>query len=546
MPINHIIIQHLRHRITYQILRIYSNLLCAGRGRPRKAYILHFLTKKPVIPLTCKAVHTGTMAMQPKLVIIEPDPKGLETLSAVCDECGWKAQGYAALEEFLEEAPGREPDCLIWSVPECHGTEDWDAAASSLKSWHEEHQKTQLVLLLPEGFFGGDRFSLRIGARHTLYKPFARSDIFGILAAAASGIGKRSRREALEKRLDTPHGFGEIIGTSREILEVIELAKKVAESDFTSVMILGEPGTGKGALAKAIHEASERRTGPFIEVNCGAIPRNLLESEFFGYEKGAFTDAKEEKVGLFECADGGTIFLDEVGEIDYGLQAKLLKFLDSRTIRRISGTKFLPVDVRIISATNADLKRAVDERLFRSDLFYRLNVVEITLPPLRRRTEDIRLIAQAYTHRFAKRMNKKNVVLTEEAITALEQYPWPGNVRELINIVERAVLLSANGQITPHDLPIDKEHRETIVNVVEEEGAIRVDLPPEGASLDEIERGVIIAALARTGGNVTQAAGLLGVGRGTLRYKMKKYGIDPAETKKNHKNGAFEPVGVND
>ena len=486
------------------------------------------------------------MAMQPKLVIIEPDPKGLETLSAICEECGWKAGAYPALGEFLEAALDKTPDCLIWSVPESGDQEDWDAVATSLKSWHEENQKTQLVLLLPEGFFGGDRFSLKIGARHTLYKPFDRSDISGILSGAAAGIGKRSRKRALEKRLETPHGFGEIIGTSEKIREVIELARKVAESEFTSVMILGEPGTGKGALAKAIHETSERRSAPFIEVNCGAIPRNLLESEFFGYEKGAFTDAKEEKIGLFECANGGTIFLDEVGEIDYGLQAKLLKFLDSRTIRRVSGTKFLPVDVRIISATNADLKRAVDERLFRSDLYYRLNVLEITIPPLRERPEDIRPIAKAYTQRFSKRMNKKSTILTGDAVSALEEYFWPGNVRELINIIERAVLLNTSGQISTHDLPIEEEHLETIVNIEEEEGTIRVDLPPEGASLDGIERGVILAALARTGGNVTQAAGLLKVGRGTLRYKMKKYGIDAAETKKNHKNGVFEPVGVND
>ncbi len=484
--------------------------------------------------------------MQPKLVIIEPDPKGQEALGTICEECGWNARAYPALDEFLEAAPDKAPDCLIWSVPEGGEQEDWDKVATSLKKWHDDNQETQLVLLLPEGFFGGDRFSLKINARNTLYKPYEHSDIAGILAGAAGAIGKRSRQRALEKRLETSHGFGEIIGNSKKISEVIELAKKVAESDFTSVMILGEPGTGKGALAKAIHEASDRRTGPFIEVNCGAIPRNLLESEFFGYEKGAFTDAKEEKIGLFECADGGTIFLDEVGEIDYGLQAKLLKFLDSRTIRRVSGTKFLPVDVRIISATNADLRLAVEERLFRSDLFYRLNVVEITLPPLRERREDIRSIAEAYTQRFAKRMNKKNTVLTEEAIDALEEYFWPGNVRELINIIERAVLLNTSGQIITHDLPIEKEHQETIINIEEEEGTIKVDLPPQGAPLEEIERGVILAALSRTGGNVTQAAGLLEVGRGTLRYKMKKYGIDPAETKKNLKNGVFEPAGVSD
>ncbi|MCK4349904.1 MAG: sigma-54-dependent Fis family transcriptional regulator [Candidatus Krumholzibacteria bacterium] len=305
---------------------------------------------------------------------------------------------------------------------------------------------------------------------------------------------------------------------------VYRLTRQVAQSN-ASVLLLGETGTGKELAARAVHSWRSGEAGEFVAVNCAALTANLLESELFGHVKGAFTDASTDRVGKFEYAHGGTIFLDEVGEIDYSLQAKLLKFLDSRTIRRISGTKFLPVDVRIISATNADLKRAIDERLFRSDLYYRLNVLEITLPPLRERPEDIRPIAEAYTKRFARRMNKKNTSLTEDVVTALEEYFWPGNVRELINIIERAVLLNTSGRISPHDLPIDKEHQETIINIEEEQGTIRVNLPPEGASLDEIERGVILAALARTGGNVTQTAGLLKVGRGTLRYKMKKYGF---------------------
>ena len=484
--------------------------------------------------------------MQPKIAIIESDENARNAIVTLCADSGWQPEGHVSLAAFADGEQSNEPDVLVYSVPDAWKDRLQDHSVARLETWCGENMKSQLILLLPAGFEGGDRLALKLGARNILYRPVDDSDFSSILRKAAEGISKRTRRRALRKRLDKRSGFEEILGTSSGIRRVIELAERVAESDFTSVMILGEPGTGKGALAKAIHTAGDRASGPFIEVNCGAIPRNLLESEFFGYEKGAFTDAKEEKIGLFECADGGTIFLDEVGEIDYGLQAKLLKFLDSRTIRRVSGTRFLPVDVRIISATNANLKQAVDMKRFRSDLYYRLNVLEIHLPPLRERAEDIRPIAETYTGRFAARMGKSGVTLSEEAITALESYFWPGNIRELINIVERAVLLNTSGTITPSDLPIEKEHRETTVNIEEAEGTIRIDIPPEGVSLEEVEKGLILATLEKTEGNVTRAAGILGVGRGTLRYKMKKYGIDPSETKENLKNGSFEPVDVAD
>jgi transcriptional regulator with PAS, ATPase and Fis domain len=350
----------------------------------------------------------------------------------------------------------------------------------------------------------------------------------------------------LEKRAAVREGFAEIIGASERMSEVIDLARKVAASDTTSIMITGECGTGKGALAKAMHLASPRREGPFIEVNCAAIPRNLLESEFFGHEPGAFTDAKEEKIGLFECANGGTIFLDEVGEIDYSLQAKLLKFLDSRTIWRVGGTRFLPVDVKVMSATNRDLKTAVATKRFREDLFYRLNVVEIHIPPLRERLADIRPIALASTRRFASGINKREIRLSEDAIEALERYTWPGNIRELINVIERAVLLNAGGTIEPGDFPFSTVEREIALPLKEQEKRIVIDLPSGGVPLEAVEKALIEAALAQSEGNVTRAAGLLKVGRGTLRYKMKKHGIDADASQKKLRSGSFEPVTVTD
>ncbi len=476
------------------------------------------------------------------LYIVERDGPTREKLVADCENTGWTAEAFSEIDDLIGLEKRDNAPLLIFSM-DGHFTEgEADTNIAHLKNWLRDNPETQLILLPSGNYPSADRLSLELGARHTLHRPYRDEDLIKILATIAEGLGKRRRKESISKRWEKKLGFEEIIGTSNGIRKAIELAEKAGRSDCTSIMITGECGTGKGTMAKAIHQSSPRSKGPFIEVNCAAIPRNLLESEFFGYEKGAFTDAKEKKIGLFECANGGTIFLDEVGEIDYSLQAKLLKFLDSRMIRRVSGTQFLPVDVRVISATNKDLKAAIAQKQFRSDLFYRLNVVEICIPPLRERVEDIRIIAESYTHKFSTRLNKGSVVLGEEAIGSLERYSWPGNVRELINVIERAVLLNKGREILPEDLPLLKEERETKINIRKENGTIRVDLPPEGASLEEIEKCIVGGAINQARGNITRAAGILGIGRGTLRYKMKKYGIDSVEIKKKFKNGRNEPV----
>ncbi|MCD6380288.1 sigma-54-dependent Fis family transcriptional regulator [bacterium] len=478
--------------------------------------------------------------------IINPEQDKDNSLAVDCRETGWEIYEFSSVNDLVSSNNKVFAPLLILSVPESWQKEDHSEAAALISDWHDEHSKTQLLLLLPKNYNKSDKAAIEFGARHILFKPYSSYDLFQLLAQIAQGVGKREQRYALDRVNQNPEGFENIIGISQPFQDVIQLAKKVASSESTSIMITGENGTGKGAIAKAIHIASPRKNGPFIEVNCAAIPRNLLESEFFGHEKGAFTDAKKRKIGLFECANGGTIFLDEIGEIDYMLQAKLLKFLDSRTIRRVSGTQFLPVDLRIISATNRNLKQDVLEKRFRTDLFYRLNVVEITLPPLRDRTDDIEPIARNYTKQFAKRLKKGKITLTDEAIKILKQYTWPGNIRELINIIERAVLLNTSGQIEADDLPLEVEIYETTIDIGKQHGTIKVDLPPEGASLEEIERGAIVAALTRTDGNVAAAARLLKLERGTIRYKLRKHGIDPSEIKENFKNGQYEPISVTD
>ena len=482
--------------------------------------------------------------MEMRLDLILCNSVAGDSILTDCREAGWMINVSSSIEKFLTEDDTTPPPLIILAIPMNWNETKTDSEIGRLKEWHEQNPHTQIILIAPEGHHSADRLALKLGARHSLFSPYESGDLTGILSKIARGLGKRQQINAINMHLHRPEGFDEIIGESKKIKEVLQLAKKVGKSEFTSLMITGENGTGKGALAKTIHQISSRASEPFIEVNCAAIPKNLLESEFFGHEKGAFTDAKERKMGLFELANGGTIFLDEIGEIDYGLQAKLLKFLDSRTIRRVSGTQFLPVDVNIISATNRDLKDLIDSKRFRIDLFYRLNVIEIKLPPLRDRVEDIRTIALKYTEKFAAHLKKGKPGLSEEACKLLEDYNWPGNIRELINLIERAVLLDTDGQINPEDLPIRNKVQETTLNIRKGEEALKINIPSEGVSLEDVEKGLILATLERTRGNITRAAGLLKVERGTLRYKMKKYGIEAAEHKQKTGTGKYKPIGV--
>lgn len=477
--------------------------------------------------------------------IIEYAEEAISDIAADCEEAGWHAETFSSLERFIESG-SCESGIIIFSLPGYWEREEISEKAKVLSGWRKSHPGNQLLLLLPEDCSRADRISIDYGARHTLFNPYEKEDFSEILSSIARGIGEREQKSAASNRNEEINTFQDILGESGKIREVIELSRKVAVSASTSIMITGENGTGKGALAGAIHSASPRRDGPFIEVNCAAIPSALLESEFFGHEKGAFTDAKKRKIGLFECANGGTIFLDEIGEIDYRLQAKLLKFLDSRTIRRVSGTQFLPVDIRIISATNRDLKQDVENKTFRADLFYRLNVVEINLPPLRDRIEDILPIAQHYTSKFASRLKKGDIELTEKTVEALMEYSWPGNIRELINIIERAVLLNTSGAITPEDLPISRDFRETTVTAWEDQERVSINLPSEGVALEKLEKEIIMEALMKNQGNITAAARFLEIERGTMRYKMKKHGIDSSEIKEKFKNGQYKPVSVSD
>jgi two-component system response regulator AtoC len=311
----------------------------------------------------------------------------------------------------------------------------------------------------------------------------------------------------------------ELVGRSAALQGIVEMVEKVAPTD-SPILLEGESGTGKDLVARAIHAHSKRRDNAFVEINCTALPEHLAESELFGHERGAYTDARERKRGLVELAEGGTLFLDELGDMPLGIQAKLLRFLEDSRIKRIGGTTDIPVDTRVIGATNRDLKNMVEEGTFRGDLYYRLQVVPIHIPPLRERPEDVVPLAVHFTDRLSRDLRRGPVVVTEDALEVLECYDWPGNVRQLKNVLERVMILEEAPEIRPEHLP-----PEVTAATGGTSGDARLfPLPSEGLKLEDVERELIEQAMARMDGNVTRAAALLGISRDTLRYRLEKHG----------------------
>jgi DNA-binding NtrC family response regulator len=366
--------------------------------------------------------------------------------------------------------------------------------------------------------------ALRGGAYDFIAKPINLEEL---QVAIRNGIeANRLRKEVnlFRRERAQQFSFDQIVGESPAMREMLALAHKVAESEVSSVLLQGESGTGKDLVAKAIHYHSTRAEHPFIAINCAALPGTLIESELFGYEKGAFTDAKARKEGLFEQAEAGTLFLDEIGELELSLQAKLLRVLEEGSFRRVGGLKDLPLDVRVIAASNRDLKTEGEAGRFRADLFYRLSVIQIDIPPLRDRGDDIRVLAEHYMKSFRSRLRKNIDRIDSEALKAFARYHWPGNVRELRNVIERAMILEDGSEITVKYLPrgLTGDFRPTESVHLDAKSAGTVHLPAQGISLDDVEMSLVRQALERSGGNQTKAAELLDISRDQLRYRMKK------------------------
>jgi two-component system, NtrC family, response regulator AtoC len=314
----------------------------------------------------------------------------------------------------------------------------------------------------------------------------------------------------------------EVIGDSGPMREVMNFVRRVAASEATTILLEGENGTGKDLIAKTLHYQSLRQAEPFIAINCAAIPETLLESELFGYEKGAFTDAKAQKRGIFELADKGTLFLDEIGEIPTMLQAKLLRVLEDQTFRRLGGLKDIHLDLRVVAATNKNLREAVKEGAFRQDLYFRLNVIQIHIPPMRERTEDILPLTTFFIEHYNKKFKRNIEGVSDGAARLLLSHDWPGNVRELRNAIERAMILEESSVISAASLPMAISRPESNGTP---NSMTPVEIPTDGLSLEDNERSLLAKALEKTAGNQTQAARLLRITRDTLRYKMKKFNL---------------------
>jgi two-component system response regulator AtoC len=404
-----------------------------------------------------------------------------------------------------------------------------------LRQVREMHLDTSAILLTAYSSIGTAVEAMKLGAHDYLDKPVDYDELLATIAKALETT--RLRREVRRHRneLVRLYGISNIVGRSKATEQILVKIRKVADSAASTVLIQGESGTGKDVVAKAIHYASSRADKPFMNITCTALTESLLESEMFGHERGAFTDAKTLKKGLLEVANGGTVFLDEIGDMGAQLQSKVLRFLEEKAFKRVGGSVDIRVDVRVIAATNRDLEKLARSGSFREDLFYRLNVVPIDLPPLRERKEDIPDLVEHFLEQFNRDFKKNTRRVTDEAMACLTRHDWPGNVRELRNVIERVMILEDREELDVTDLPEELVQR---AGLLEDEdpaddpsaagaasAAALIRLPEVGISLRDVQFELVKQALERTGGNQTKAAQLLRISRDALRYKMKSFGL---------------------
>ena len=400
-----------------------------------------------------------------------------------------------------------------------------DASGIDVLRRIRQRQSDAVVIMITANVLVDETIAaLRGGAYDFIGKPINLEELH---VAIRNGIeAGRLRKEVnlLRRERAQQFSFDQIIGNSPAMREMLAIARKVAESEVSSVLLQGPSGTGKDLVAKAIHYQSHRGDGPFVAINCAALPGTLIESELFGYEKGAFTDAKARKEGLFEQAEGGTLFLDEIGELELSLQAKLLRVLEEGAFRRVGGLRDIPFDARIIAASNRDLKAESEANHFRLDLYYRLSVIQIDIPSLHERGDDVLLLTEHYIEAFSKRLRKRVEGIAPEVAAAFRRYEWPGNVRELRNVIERALILEDDEVITMKYIPraVADGARSVSTDGRSVGSGSQFRLPVEGVGLEDVEMSLVRQAIERSGGNQTKAAELLHISRDQLRYRLKK------------------------
>lgn len=460
--------------------------------------------------------------MRSQRVLILDDESSLRTaLFRVLDRKGLNVLTANKIEEAKILCQGDTPiDLAIvdLNLPDGDGIE----FMSHLKSLHPA---TEVIILTGHATIEAAIRATQKGAFHFVTKPFNLEELMSLIEKALTHKKLHQENQQLRSELNKKYKFDQIIGSSEQIQNVLRLIERVSESDST-VLVTGESGTGKELIARAIHYNSPRAQGPFIPINCGAIPSELLESELFGHIKGAFTGAIANRVGRFEMADGGTIFLDEIGDLEPSLQVKLLRALQERSFEPVGSTKTVNVNVRVIAATNINLEEAVDAGRFREDLFYRLNVIPIAVPALRERKADIPLLLNHFMGIFNKTKGRGLTGITSDALDCLTHYAWPGNIRELENLIERLAILKGQGQVDVSDLPTKYKSGKAPVSEI---GSL--EIPDSGmdfnSAVDNYENTLILKALEKTGWNRNQAAALLRLNRTTLVEKIKKKGLTP-------------------
>ncbi len=448
------------------------------------------------------------------ILIIEDEPKMARLLELNLTEAGYATRSAADAEAGLNILRQEKIDLVLTDLklPGMTGLEFLQAARRTASN-------LPIILMTAYGSVETAVEAMKAGASDYVLKPFSIEEIKLIVSRELESRRLREENRSLRDALGQRYEFKNIIGRSPAMQEVLATVERVATSNST-VLLGGESGVGKDMIARAIHEHSRRAAGPFVKINCTAIPENLLESELFGYEKGAFTGAVAPKPGKFELANEGTIFLDEIGDVPGTIQVKLLRVLQEREFERLGGTKTHKVDVRVIAATNRNLRDALEEGTFREDLYYRLNVVPISIPPLREHKEDIPYLVDFFIARYAKQSGKDISAITPAALALLMDFHWPGNIRELENIIERAVVLAAGPKIDVADI-----HLDVAPPKVTDAASSGAPFPPAGLTLEQFEDEIIKEALRRAGGNKSQAARLLGLSRNALRYRLSKIGV---------------------
>lgn len=448
-------------------------------------------------------------------ILIVDDEKGQrEILDIILKKEGYQVTAVAGAREALERLEGDEYDIILTDL-KMQGISGMDLLQQVL----DENPQQCIIIMTAHGTIDSAVEAMKKGAFDYLEKPLERETLLLTLRRAFERLDLLRENRRLQKQLEESQGVPTIIGTHPKMKEVYRIVNKIADTSST-IVIFGESGTGKELVAHAIHNGSSRKDKPFLAINCAAIPEALIESELFGHEKGSFTGASSREIGLFEAANSGTIFLDEIGEMNGAMQAKLLRAIQEREIRRVGGKVSIPVDVRIISATNKDLEQEIRKGNFREDLYYRLNVIRINLPPLRERGSDIITLAEFFVRKYAAADGIPLQGISKAAMKLLMDYSWPGNVRQLESVIERGVLMTESDFIQPEDLPVEI-HREIMPG-----SCLGIDLPAEGICFEDLERDLIIKAMQRSGWIIGKAAPLLGMTYKTLQYRLEKFAIE--------------------